>query len=172
MTDRNKGQLPLPLPRPNLNALKFPGRQRDPKPYFEAGQRVVCVDASPNRLASNRKLLIASKIYVIRAIDLGFWKWPWSGVHLDGIRIFYPCNDAVERASHPARFRNGDRYRDFQEAVGRASSGERRRGQIGADLRPEGRTADRGHEPESVAFLPTEARICSSNAASNAWRLR
>ncbi len=40
-------------------------------------------------------------------------------------------------------------------------------------LRPERRTADgRGYEPESVAFLRTEARICSSNAASNARRLR
>jgi hypothetical protein len=105
MTDRNKGQLPLPLPRPNLNALKFPGRQRDPKPYFEAGQRVVCVDASPNRLASNRKLLIASKIYVIRAIDLGpGWKWPWWGVHLEGIRHFY-LDGSVEWAFHPGRFR-------------------------------------------------------------------
>jgi hypothetical protein len=34
------------------------------------------------------------------------------------------------------------------------------------------RALRRGHEPESVAFLRTEARICSSNAASNAWRLR
>jgi hypothetical protein len=105
MTDRNKGQLPLPPPRPNLNALKFPGRQRDPKPYFEAGQRVVCVDASPNRLASNRKLLIAGKIYVIRAIDLGpGWKFPWWGVHLEGLRHFY-LDGSVEWAFHPGRFR-------------------------------------------------------------------
>jgi hypothetical protein len=34
------------------------------------------------------------------------------------------------------------------------------------------RALHRGHEPESVAVLRTAARICSSNAASNAWRLR
>jgi hypothetical protein len=78
MTDRNNGRIPPPRPL------------RNPKPYFEVGQRVVCVDASPNRLASNRKLLIASKIYVIRAIDLNpGWKWPWWGVHLEGIEHFY-----------------------------------------------------------------------------------
>src|SRR5215475_12286868 len=110
MTNRNKGQmsLPLPPPRSNLNALEFPGRQRKPKPYFEVGQRVVCVDASPNRLASNRKLLVAGRIYVIRAIDLGpGWKWPWWGVHLEDIRIFYsgepgyPRDNSREWAFHP-----------------------------------------------------------------------
>jgi hypothetical protein len=41
--------------------LPPPARRRNPKPYFEAGQHVVCIDASPNRLASNRKLLVAAK---------------------------------------------------------------------------------------------------------------
>jgi hypothetical protein len=100
MTDRNNG--PIPPPRP----------LRNPKPYFEAGQRVICVDASPNRLASNRKLLVASRIYVIRAIDMEpGWKWPWWGVHLEGIRHLYPGepgyprDDSREWAFHPGRFR-------------------------------------------------------------------
>ncbi len=35
---------------------------------FHAGQRVVCVDASPNRRCG-LKLLARGKIYIIRAID-------------------------------------------------------------------------------------------------------
>jgi hypothetical protein len=55
-----------------------PRTWRNPKPYFDVGQRVVCVDASPNRLASGRKLLAAGKIYIIRAIDVTpGWEWPW-----------------------------------------------------------------------------------------------
>ena len=68
-----------------------PDQQHNPKPYFQVSQRVVCVDAVPNRLASDRKLLVAGRIYVIRAIDMdGGWKFPWWGVHLEGIWIFHP----------------------------------------------------------------------------------
>jgi hypothetical protein len=94
MVNRQNGRTPPPGPR------------RDPKPTFEVGQRIVCVDASPNRLTPDSRLLVAGKIYVIRAIDLGSsWKWPWWGVHLEGVRVFYPGNDALEWALHPARFR-------------------------------------------------------------------
>jgi hypothetical protein len=107
MTDRNKGQLPLPLPppRPNHDVIKFPGRECQPKPYFETGQRVVCVDAAPNPLASGRKLLVTGRIYVIRAIDVRpGWKWPWWGVHLEGLRHLY-LDGTIEWAFHPGRFR-------------------------------------------------------------------
>lgn len=94
------------------NALPPPRQQRNPKPYFEVGQRVVCVDATPNHLASNRKLLVAGKIYDIRAIGLGAgWKWPWWGIHLEGLRHYnpgepgHPRDDSREWAFHPGRFR-------------------------------------------------------------------
>jgi hypothetical protein len=68
-----------------------PRQRRRLKPYFDAGQRVICVDASPNRLAHGYKPPVAGKIYVIRAIDMeGGWKFPWWGVHLEGIFIFHP----------------------------------------------------------------------------------
>jgi hypothetical protein len=83
-----------------------PGARRDPKPTFEVGQRIVCVDASPNRLTPNRRPLVAGKIYVVRAIDLGSsWEWPWWGIHLEGIQIFCPGTAAREWALHPRRFR-------------------------------------------------------------------
>ena len=80
-------------------------RLGDPKPYFHAGQRVVCVDALSNRLAPRCKPLVAGKTYVIRAIDVnGGWKWPWWGVHLEGIRHLY-LDGTMEWAFHPGRFR-------------------------------------------------------------------
>jgi hypothetical protein len=83
----------------------LPRRLGDPKPYFYAGQRVVCVNAVPNPLAPRCKPLVAGKIYVIRAIDVdGEWKWPWWGVHLEGIFIFHPDGHG-EWAFHPGRFR-------------------------------------------------------------------
>jgi hypothetical protein len=97
--------------KPRDGRIPPPGPRRDPKPYFEAGQRVVCVNAAPSRLAPDNKVLVAGKIYVIRAIDLGpSWKWPWWGVHLEGLRVFYPGNDALEWAlTRPAsdRLQNG-----------------------------------------------------------------
>ncbi len=30
------------------------------------------------------------------------WKWPWRGVHLDGLRVFYRGTDAVEGRFIPA----------------------------------------------------------------------
>jgi hypothetical protein len=66
-----------------------------PRPYFEAGQRVVCVDAPPNRLAPGLSPLLAGKIYVAE-IDLNpGWKWPWWGVHLEGVRHLYLDGDAL-----------------------------------------------------------------------------
>jgi hypothetical protein len=77
----------------------------NPKPYFQAGQRVVCVNAAPNRLALDRKLLVAGRIYIVRAIDVSpGWKWPWWGVHLEGIRHLY-LNSVREWPFHPGRFR-------------------------------------------------------------------
>jgi hypothetical protein len=91
--------------RQNAHTLP-PGARRDPKPTFEVGQRIVCVDASPNRLTPNRRPLVAGKIYVVRAINLGLkLPWPWWGVHVEGVRIFYPGSEAVEWAIHPGRFR-------------------------------------------------------------------
>jgi hypothetical protein len=70
-----------------------------------SGQRVVCVDASPNRLASDRKLLVAGRIYIICAIDVApSCKWPWCGVHLEGIRHLY-LDGKIEWAFHPGHFR-------------------------------------------------------------------
>lgn len=78
------------------------------KPYFHAGQRVVCIDASPNPRRPGVKLLSAGKIYVVRAADLGeaFGGWkpdPWWGVHIEGVRNLHPTG--VDWAFNPARFR-------------------------------------------------------------------
>ena len=82
-----------------------PDQRHNPKPYFQVGQRVVCVDAAPNRLASDRKLLVAGRIYIIRGIDVSpGWKWPWWGVHLEGVRHLY-LDGVREWAFHPRRFR-------------------------------------------------------------------
>jgi hypothetical protein len=90
---KNKGRRPPSIPR------------RDPKPYFEVGRRVVCVDASPSPLAPDLKPLLG-KIYVIRAIDIDReWKWPHWGVHVAGVRIYCPDDDTVEWPFHPRRFR-------------------------------------------------------------------
>jgi hypothetical protein len=78
----------------------------NPEPYFEVGQRVVCVDASANQLAPRPSPLVEGKIYVIRAIDLDFSpRSPGWGVHLEGIRMSYPGEDDVEWAFHPSHFR-------------------------------------------------------------------
>jgi hypothetical protein len=78
---------------------------------FHVGQRVVCVDASPNRRC-RVKLLARGKIYIIRAIDLkpGWkspkpeWESPGWGVHLEGIWIVHP-DAGCEWPIHPNRFR-------------------------------------------------------------------
>jgi hypothetical protein len=71
---------------------------------FRVGQRVVCVDATPNRL-STTKVLTRGKIYTIRAIVQGAdWKPPGWGVHLEDVFIFYP-DDGVEWPFNPKRFR-------------------------------------------------------------------
>jgi hypothetical protein len=70
---------------------------------FHAGQRVVCVDASPNRRCG-LKLLARGKIYIIRAIDQKpGWEAPGWGVHLDGIWVVHP--NGYEWAINPKRFR-------------------------------------------------------------------
>lgn len=94
---------PPPPPRP----------RRIPKSYVQVGQRVICVDASPNPLASHRKLLV--RIYVIRAIDLEpGWKWLWWGLHLKGIKHCYP-ESSKEWAFHPDRFRPATERRQAAE---------------------------------------------------------
>jgi hypothetical protein len=75
-----------------------------PIPYFEVGQRVVCVDASQNRRHAE-KLLTRGKIYTIRAIDVRpGWAAPGWGVHLDGIWVLHP-DDGREWPMKPERFR-------------------------------------------------------------------
>jgi hypothetical protein len=70
---------------------------------FHIGQRVVCVDATPNRLFPV-KVLTRGRIYTIRAVDQRpGWKAPGWGVHLEGIYVFYPGHG--EWAIHPRRFR-------------------------------------------------------------------
>src|SRR5262249_41072332 len=72
---------------------------------FHIGQRVVCVDTSPNRRCSAAKLLTRGKIYTIRAIDSNpGWQAPGWGVHLEGIWIIHP-DVGCEWPIHPRRFR-------------------------------------------------------------------
>ena len=79
-------------------------KQTRGKPYFQVGQRVVCVDASPNR-RSAAKVLTRGAIYTIRAIDeTPGWRPVGWGVHLDGIWIFYP-DDGAAWPFDPRRFR-------------------------------------------------------------------
>ena len=47
---------------------------------------------------------LAGWIYVIRAIDTEGWKFPWWGVHLEGVRHLY-LDGVREWAFHPERFR-------------------------------------------------------------------
>ncbi len=78
---------------------------------FQVGQRVVCVDASPNRRCGV-KLLSRGRIYIVRAIELkpGWkspkpgWESPGWGVHLAGLWIFHP-DVGCEWPIHPERFR-------------------------------------------------------------------
>jgi hypothetical protein len=72
-------------------------------PHFHVGQRVVCVDASPNR-HWKKKVLTAGRIYIIRAVDTGDWQPPGWGLHLEGIQIANPAG-GHPWAFHPARFR-------------------------------------------------------------------
>lgn len=91
----------------NRSRAAPPHRPNEIRPHFKVGQRVVCVDAKPNPQAGTGadKLLVAGRIYVVRAIDArpGRWKSPGWGVHLVGIRHFYL--DDLEWAFHPRRFR-------------------------------------------------------------------
>jgi hypothetical protein len=83
-----------------------PDQRHNPKPYFQAAQRVVCVDASPSRLVPDLRPLVAGRIYVVRAIDVrSGWSWPRWGVLLEGVRLLYPGKDTLEWALHPRRFR-------------------------------------------------------------------
>jgi hypothetical protein len=75
-------------------------------PYFRVSNRVVCVDASPARLAPHMKPLVTGRIYVIRAIDQApRWKQPGWGVHLEGIWIWHPSAASGQWAFNPNRFR-------------------------------------------------------------------
>jgi hypothetical protein len=76
------------------------------QPHFRVGQRVLCIDASPNPLCRAIPL-VRRRIYTIRAIARGNWKPkpPGWGVHLEGVYIFYPrTNGALLWAFHPQRF--------------------------------------------------------------------
>jgi hypothetical protein len=79
--------------------------QRTSSPWFNVGQRIVCVDSSINPKGYPQKLLTAGRIYEVRGIDQRpGWKAPHWGVHLKGIVIFYPNSD-FEWAMNPDRFR-------------------------------------------------------------------
>lgn len=83
-------------------------------PYFHVGQRIVCVDTAPNKLSAEM-MLTRGRIYTVRAIDLGHWKPPGWGLHLDGIELSYPGMDGVAWAFNPKRFRPvGDRPTDIE----------------------------------------------------------
>jgi hypothetical protein len=73
--------------------------------YFVIGQRVVCVDASPNRRHGVASPVRRGGIYVIRAIDQRpRWQAPGWGVHLEGILIYHP-DAGCEWPMKPERFR-------------------------------------------------------------------
>jgi hypothetical protein len=72
---------------------------------FHVGQRVVCVDASPNKRYGPLRMLKRGRIFVIRAIDdKPGWEAPGWGVHLEGIIIIHP-DTGREWAMKPSRFR-------------------------------------------------------------------
>jgi hypothetical protein len=74
------------------------------EPHFRAGDRVVCVDSTPNPRCPVMPL-IRGRIYIIRAIDrTRGWQAPGWGVHLEGIWVIHP-NGRSEWAMHPRRFR-------------------------------------------------------------------
>jgi hypothetical protein len=76
------------------------------EPHFRVGQRVLCIDASPNPLCRAIPL-VRGRIYTIRAVDLGEngkWKSPGWGVHLESVLILYPGRQS-EWAFNPKRFR-------------------------------------------------------------------
>jgi len=74
--------------------------------HFHAGQRVLCVDASPNqRYGIRLPMLRRGGIYVIRAIDQRpDWQAPGWGVHVEGMSIVHP-DAGCEWAMKPGRFR-------------------------------------------------------------------
>jgi hypothetical protein len=76
------------------------------EPWFCVGQRILCVDASPNRRCAVIPLK-RGRIYIVRAIDRGKnvrWEKPGWGVHREGIWIVHP-DDEREWAMKPGRFR-------------------------------------------------------------------
>jgi hypothetical protein len=80
------------------------------EPWFHVGQRLLCVDASPN-LRCAILPLARGKIYIVRAIEITKWKsarhdWgvPGWGVHLEGLWIFHP-DVGCEWPIDPNRFR-------------------------------------------------------------------
>jgi hypothetical protein len=48
---------------------------------------------------------VRGRIYTIRAIDMGDWKTPAWGLHLEGIWMWYPGVGGGEWAINPKRFR-------------------------------------------------------------------
>jgi hypothetical protein len=78
--------------------------------YFRIGDRILCIDASPNRRCAILPLA-RGKIYVVRAIEITKWKsarsdWtaPGWGLHLEGLWIWHP-DVGCEWPIHPNRFR-------------------------------------------------------------------
>jgi len=84
--------------------------------HFRVGQRVVCVDTSPNRrYGVALPILKRGGIYVVRAIDVKpGWQAPGWGVRLEGIWVFHP-DEKCEWAMKPSRFRPiADRPTDIE----------------------------------------------------------
>jgi hypothetical protein len=77
-----------------------------PTAHFRVGQRVVCIDASPNkRYGVAVPGLKRGGIYIVRGIDhKPGWEAPGWGVHVEGIRVMHP-DVGCEWAMRPGRFR-------------------------------------------------------------------
>ena len=74
--------------------------------HFHVGQRVVCIDASPNqRYGVAVPGLRRGGIYIIRGIGRKpKWESPGWGVHVEGIHVVHP-DVGCEWPMRPSRFR-------------------------------------------------------------------
>jgi hypothetical protein len=141
-------------------------------PHFHAGQRVVCVDASPNRLCGV-KLLTRGAIYVVRAIDVKpKWQASGWGVHLEEIRIVHPAG--MEWPFHPRRFRPITPRKTDISMFTKMLAKPRRTPQLPLPIRLPGelplvwRTAGLGRRP---MLAPQAAPPCGTHASDEAIAL-